>query len=87
MGVSVATVWIDNTRSLFFGFFFLISHCVTLADFADRYLISEGQTFILFVFTFFAMTATMMHQKRRGFSLDANGLFMLYRYVSAITGG
>lgn len=47
---------------------------------ADRYLISEGQTFILFIFTFFAMTATMMHQRRRGFALDTNGLFILYRY-------
>lgn len=46
-----------------------------------RYLITEGQTFILFIFTFFAMTATVMHQRRRGMVPDGNGLFMLYRYV------
>lgn len=44
-----------------------------------RYLITEGQTFILFIFTFFAMTATVMHQRRRGMVPDGNGLFMLYR--------
>ncbi|CAJ1055850.1 ceroid-lipofuscinosis neuronal protein 6 homolog [Xyrichtys novacula] len=43
------------------------------------FLITEGQTFILFIFTLFAMTATVMHQRRRGLVLDSNGLFMLYR--------
>ncbi|KAE8295905.1 Ceroid-lipofuscinosis neuronal protein 6-like protein [Larimichthys crocea] len=44
------------------------------------YLITERQTFILFIFTFFAMTATVMHQRRRGLVPDSNGLFMLCRY-------
>lgn len=48
-----------------------------------RYLITEGQTFILFIFTFFAMTATVMRQRRRGMVPDADGLFMLYRYIHA----
>ncbi|XP_030630422.1 ceroid-lipofuscinosis neuronal protein 6 homolog isoform X1 [Chanos chanos] len=41
------------------------------------YLVTEGQIFILFIFTFFAMTATVMHQKRKGFVPDSNGLFLL----------
>ncbi|XP_076590098.1 ceroid-lipofuscinosis neuronal protein 6 homolog isoform X2 [Chaetodon auriga] len=45
------------------------------------YLITEGQTFILFIFTFFTMTATVMHQRRRGMVPDSNGVFMLYRYA------
>ncbi|XP_026028187.1 ceroid-lipofuscinosis neuronal protein 6 homolog isoform X1 [Astatotilapia calliptera] len=42
------------------------------------YLITEGQTFILFTFTFFAMTTTVMHQRRRGLFLNSDGLFMFY---------
>ncbi|XP_063768123.1 ceroid-lipofuscinosis neuronal protein 6 homolog [Eleginops maclovinus] len=48
------------------------------------FLIAEGQTFILFIFTFFAMTATVMHQRRRGLVPDANGLFMLYSFSAAL---
>uniref|UniRef100_A0A3Q3MFK6 CLN6 transmembrane ER protein b n=1 Tax=Mastacembelus armatus TaxID=205130 RepID=A0A3Q3MFK6_9TELE len=49
------------------------------------YLITEGQTFILFTFTFFAMMATVMHQRRRGMLLDANGLFLLYSFSAALS--
>ncbi|XP_074533358.1 ceroid-lipofuscinosis neuronal protein 6 homolog [Halichoeres trimaculatus] len=48
------------------------------------FLITEGQTFILFIFTLFAMTATVMHQRRRGFVPDSNGLFMLYSFCAAL---
>nr|XP_046251187.1 ceroid-lipofuscinosis neuronal protein 6 homolog isoform X2 [Scatophagus argus] len=48
------------------------------------YLIAEGQTFILFIFTFFAMTATVMHQRRRGLVPDGNGVFMLYSFSAAL---
>ncbi|XP_045893810.1 ceroid-lipofuscinosis neuronal protein 6 homolog [Micropterus dolomieu] len=48
------------------------------------YLITEGQTFILFIFTFFAMTATVMHQRRRGMVPDGNGLFVLYSFSAAL---
>ncbi|XP_070686486.1 ceroid-lipofuscinosis neuronal protein 6 homolog [Pempheris klunzingeri] len=48
------------------------------------YLITEGQTFILFIFTFFAMTATVMHQRRRGMVPDGNGVFMLYSFCAAL---
>ncbi len=45
-----------------------------------RYLVTEGQIFILFIFTFFTMTATVVHQKRKGFLPDGNGLFLLYSF-------
>ncbi|KAG8013001.1 Ceroid-lipofuscinosis neuronal protein 6 [Nibea albiflora] len=48
------------------------------------YLITERQTFILFIFTFFAMTATVMHQRRRGLVPDNNGLFMLSSFSAAL---
>ncbi|XP_041652423.1 ceroid-lipofuscinosis neuronal protein 6 homolog [Cheilinus undulatus] len=48
------------------------------------FLITEGQTFILFIFTVFAMTATVMHQRRRGLVPDSNGLFMLYSFYGAL---
>ncbi|XP_053170860.1 ceroid-lipofuscinosis neuronal protein 6 homolog, partial [Scomber japonicus] len=48
------------------------------------YLITEGQTFILFIFTFFAMTAMVMHQRRRGMVPNGNGLFMLYSFSTAL---
>ncbi|XP_044212783.1 ceroid-lipofuscinosis neuronal protein 6 homolog isoform X1 [Thunnus albacares] len=48
------------------------------------YLITEGQTFILFIFTFFAMTATVMHQRRRCMVPNGNGLFMLYSFSAAL---
>ncbi|XP_054476501.1 ceroid-lipofuscinosis neuronal protein 6 homolog [Anoplopoma fimbria] len=48
------------------------------------FLITEGQTFILFIFTFFAMTAMVMHQRRRSLVPDGNGLFMLYSFSAAL---
>ncbi|KAM6973370.1 ceroid-lipofuscinosis neuronal protein 6 homolog [Aplochiton taeniatus] len=45
------------------------------------YQITEGQIFILFVFTFFAMTATVIHQKRKGLVPDSNGLFLFYSFT------
>ncbi|KAG2471150.1 CLN6 protein, partial [Polypterus senegalus] len=45
------------------------------------YLVTEGQIFILYIFTFFAMMATVMHQKRKGFVLDSNGLFLLSTFA------
>uniref|UniRef100_A0A673L576 Ceroid-lipofuscinosis neuronal protein 6 homolog n=1 Tax=Sinocyclocheilus rhinocerous TaxID=307959 RepID=A0A673L576_9TELE len=44
------------------------------------YLVTEGQIFIPFILTFFAMTATVVHQKRKGFLPDGNGLFLLYSF-------
>lgn len=44
------------------------------------YLVTEGQIFILYIFTFFAMMAIIMHQKRKGFVLDSNGLFLFYTF-------
>ncbi|XP_047452831.1 ceroid-lipofuscinosis neuronal protein 6 homolog [Mugil cephalus] len=48
------------------------------------YMITEGQTFFLFIFTFFAMTATVMHQKGKGLIPDSNGCFMLYSFSAAL---
>ncbi len=45
-----------------------------------RYLVTEGQMFIPFIFTCFTMTATVVHQKRKGFLPDGNGLFLLYSF-------
>lgn len=44
------------------------------------YLVTERQIFILFIFTFFAMTATVMHKKRKGLVPDCNGLFLMYSF-------
>ena len=49
-----------------------------------RYLITQGQIFILFIFTFFAMTATVMHQKQKGLVPDSNGLFLLSSFSVAL---
>lgn len=46
-----------------------------------RYLVTEGQIFILYIFTFFAMMALVMHQKRKGLVLDSNGLFLFYSFI------
>ncbi|XP_063045145.1 ceroid-lipofuscinosis neuronal protein 6a [Engraulis encrasicolus] len=45
------------------------------------YLVTEGQIFILYVFTFFAMAATVIQQRQRGFVLDSNGLFLFYNFI------
>ncbi|XP_053545713.1 ceroid-lipofuscinosis neuronal protein 6 homolog [Bombina bombina] len=44
------------------------------------YLVTEGQIFIIFIFTFFAMLAIILHQKRKGLRLDSNGLFLLLSF-------
>uniref|UniRef100_A0A7N4PDR0 CLN6 transmembrane ER protein n=1 Tax=Sarcophilus harrisii TaxID=9305 RepID=A0A7N4PDR0_SARHA len=44
------------------------------------YLVTEGQIFILFIFTYFAMMAFVMHQKRKRLYLDSNGLFLFYTF-------
>lgn len=49
-----------------------------------RYLVTEGQIFTLFIFTFFAMMATVMRQRRQGFVPDSNGLFLLYSFALAL---
>ncbi|XP_029904264.1 ceroid-lipofuscinosis neuronal protein 6a [Myripristis murdjan] len=40
------------------------------------YLITEGQIFELFLLTFLAMVAMVIHQQRKGLSPDSNGLFL-----------
>ncbi|XP_035114911.1 ceroid-lipofuscinosis neuronal protein 6 isoform X4 [Callithrix jacchus] len=45
------------------------------------YLVTEGQIFILFIFTFFAMLALVLHQKRKGLFLDSNGLFLFSSFA------
>lgn len=46
-----------------------------------RYLVTEGQIFILFIFTFFAMLALVLHQKRKRLFMDSNGLFLFYSFT------
>uniref|UniRef100_A0A671LCX2 CLN6 transmembrane ER protein b n=1 Tax=Sinocyclocheilus anshuiensis TaxID=1608454 RepID=A0A671LCX2_9TELE len=70
---------------LFLILFLYFTGCFTEEDVPLRlaspgYLVTEGQMFIPFIFTFFAMTATVVHQKRKGFLPDANGLFLLYSF-------
>ncbi|MEE6503540.1 hypothetical protein FKM82_004849, partial [Ascaphus truei] len=48
------------------------------------YLVTEGQIFIIFIFTFFAMLAIILHQKRKGLRLDSNGLFLLSSFSAAL---
>ncbi|XP_030045665.1 ceroid-lipofuscinosis neuronal protein 6 isoform X2 [Microcaecilia unicolor] len=48
------------------------------------YLVTEGQIFILFIFTFFAMLATILHQRRKGLVLDSNGLFLVCSFCMAL---
>ncbi|XP_057579015.1 ceroid-lipofuscinosis neuronal protein 6 isoform X4 [Hippopotamus amphibius kiboko] len=45
------------------------------------YLVTEGQIFILFIFTFFAMLALVLHQKHKRLFLDSNGLFLFYSFA------
>lgn len=45
---------------------------------------TEGQIFIIFIFTFFAMLALILHQKRKGFRLDSNGLFLLLSFSATL---
>lgn len=44
------------------------------------YLVTEGQIFVLYIFTTFAMMATVMHKKRKGLVMDSNGLFLFYSF-------
>uniref|UniRef100_A0AC11BH00 CLN6 transmembrane ER protein n=1 Tax=Ovis aries TaxID=9940 RepID=A0AC11BH00_SHEEP len=48
------------------------------------YLVTEGQIFILFIFTSFAMLALVLHQKRKRLFLDSNGLFLFYSFALAL---
>ncbi|XP_041442840.1 ceroid-lipofuscinosis neuronal protein 6 homolog isoform X2 [Xenopus laevis] len=48
------------------------------------YLVTEGQIFIIFIFTFFAMLAIIMHQRRKGLHLDSNGLFLLFSFSATL---
>ncbi|XP_039933685.1 ceroid-lipofuscinosis neuronal protein 6 homolog isoform X3 [Hirundo rustica] len=48
------------------------------------YLVTEGQIFLLFLFTFFAMTALVLRQRRQGLALDSNGLFLLHSFLLAL---
>ncbi|XP_055983777.1 ceroid-lipofuscinosis neuronal protein 6 [Sorex fumeus] len=48
------------------------------------YLVTEGQIFILFIFTFFAMLALVLHQKRKGLLLDSNGFFLFASFGLAL---
>ncbi|XP_075063668.1 ceroid-lipofuscinosis neuronal protein 6 isoform X1 [Mixophyes fleayi] len=48
------------------------------------YLVTEGQIFIIFIFTFFAMLALILHQKRKGLRLDSNGLFLLLSFSATL---
>lgn len=45
-----------------------------------RYLVTEGQITELFLLTFLAMVATVIHQHCKGVSPDSNGLFLLYSF-------
>ncbi|XP_032606153.3 ceroid-lipofuscinosis neuronal protein 6 isoform X1 [Taeniopygia guttata] len=46
-----------------------------------RYLVTEGQIFILYIFTFFAMLALVLQQRRRGLVPDSNGRFLLLSFL------
>lgn len=48
------------------------------------YLVTEGQIFILFIFTFFAMLALVLHQRRKRLLLDSNGLFLFASFSLAL---
>ncbi|GAB1294326.1 Ceroid-lipofuscinosis, neuronal 6 [Apodemus speciosus] len=74
----------------------LIQSCCTMSPQVSRwasgrprgrqvYLVTEGQIFILFIFTFFAMLALVLHQKRRRLFLDSNGLFLFYSFALALS--
>uniref|UniRef100_A0A1A7WIU3 Ceroid-lipofuscinosis, neuronal 6a n=2 Tax=Iconisemion striatum TaxID=60296 RepID=A0A1A7WIU3_9TELE len=44
------------------------------------YLVTEGQITELFLFTFFAMVATVIFQRYKGLSPDSNGRFLFYSF-------
>ncbi|XP_055777692.1 ceroid-lipofuscinosis neuronal protein 6 homolog isoform X3 [Salvelinus fontinalis] len=44
------------------------------------YLVTEGQIFQLFLLTFLAMVATVIHQRHKGSVPDANGLFLFVSF-------
>ncbi|XP_063301680.1 ceroid-lipofuscinosis neuronal protein 6 isoform X2 [Pelobates fuscus] len=48
------------------------------------YLVTEGQIFIIFIFTFFAMLAIILNKKRKGLYLDSNGLFLLFSFSTTL---
>ena len=47
-----------------------------------RYLVTEGQIFVVYFITFIAMLGYMIYKKTKQNSrLDANGLFLLYSFA------
>lgn len=50
--------------------------CLVFSLITSRYLVTEGQITELFLLTFLAMVARVIHQQRKGFSPDSNGLFL-----------
>ncbi|XP_037103165.1 ceroid-lipofuscinosis neuronal protein 6a [Syngnathus acus] len=44
------------------------------------YLVTEGQITELFLLTFFAMVAMVIHQRHHGLRPDSNGLFLFYSF-------
>ncbi|NXV07569.1 CLN6 protein, partial [Cettia cetti] len=48
------------------------------------YLVTEGQIFILYIFTTFAMVALVLHQRRKGLALDSNGLFLFHSFLLSL---
>ncbi|XP_072290518.1 ceroid-lipofuscinosis neuronal protein 6 homolog [Eucyclogobius newberryi] len=48
------------------------------------FVVTERQTVVLFLFTCFAMVATVMQQRRRGLVPDGNGLFMILSFSVAL---
>ena len=45
-----------------------------------RYLVTEGQIFELFLLSFLAMGALVVHRWRKGSNLDSNGEFLFYSF-------
>ncbi|CAM9321191.1 unnamed protein product [Lampetra planeri] len=48
------------------------------------YLVTEGQITPLFLLTFLAMIATVIHQQHKGLSPDSNGLFLLWTFCLTV---
>lgn len=63
----------------------LCVHDVSYFSFiSSRYLVTEGQITELFLLTFFAMVAMVIHQQRKGLSPDSNGLFMFCSFTVTV---
>ncbi|XP_057697008.1 ceroid-lipofuscinosis neuronal protein 6 homolog isoform X2 [Corythoichthys intestinalis] len=48
------------------------------------YLVTEGQITELFLLTFFAMVAMVIHQRHIGLNPDSNGLFLFYSFCFTV---